>query len=115
MKLDPNIVLELLVVEDDPTDRSWLEVMLTNASVCGYTTTHVGTAKEAVAAIERQQFHCVLLDLLLPDAQGLEALEKILAASPRIPVVVFTQLDDLGMGLAAIDAGAQEYLVKGQA
>jgi CheY-like chemotaxis protein len=115
MKLDPNIVLELLVVEDDPTDRSWLEVMLTNASVCGYATTHVASAKEAVEAIQQKQFHCVLLDLLLPDAQGLEALEKILAVSPRLPVVVFTQLDDLGLGLAAIDAGAHEYLVKGQA
>jgi len=115
MKFDANIVLQLLVVEDDPTDRSWLEVMLTNASVCGYATTHVGSAKEAVEAIEGHQFHCVLLDLLLPDAQGLEALERILAASPRLPVVVFTQLDDLELGLAAIDAGAHEYLVKGQA
>jgi CheY-like chemotaxis protein len=115
MKLDPNIVLQLLVVEDDPTDRSWLEVMLTNASVCGYTTTHVGSAKEAVEAIQDQQFHCVLLDLLLPDAQGLEALEKILVVSPDMPVVVFTQVDDLAVGLAAIDAGAHEYLVKGQA
>jgi CheY-like chemotaxis protein len=89
--------------------------MLTNASVCGYATTHVGSAKEAVAAIEQQQFHGVLLDLLLPDAQGLEALQLILAAAPRLPVVVFTQLDDLALGLAAIDVGAHEYLVKGQA
>ncbi len=58
---------------------------------------------------------CVLLDLHLPDAQGLEAVTRMLAAAPGAPVVVLTGLAEESAGLAAVAAGAQDYLIKGQA
>jgi serine phosphatase RsbU (regulator of sigma subunit) len=58
---------------------------------------------------------CVLLDLHLPDAQGLEAVTQMLAAAPGAPVVVLTGLAEESAGLAAVAAGAQDYLIKGQA
>ena len=56
----------------------------------------------------------MLLDLNLPDARGLEAVTQILAAAPGAPVVVLTGLAEESAGLAAVAAGAQDYLIKGQ-
>ena len=55
----------------------------------------------------------ILLDLGLPDAQGLDAVRRAHAAAPRVPVVVLTGLDDESLALAALHEGAQDYLVKG--
>jgi serine phosphatase RsbU (regulator of sigma subunit) len=57
----------------------------------------------------------VLLDLRLPDAQGLEAVTRVRAAAPAAPIVVLTGLAEAEAGLAAVAAGAQDYLIKGQA
>ena len=58
---------------------------------------------------------CVLLDLHLPDVQGIDAVTQLLAAAPSAPVVVLTGLAEESAGLAAVAAGAQDYLIKGQA
>ena len=57
---------------------------------------------------------CVLLDLRLPDAAGLEAVTRVRSAAPWIAVIVLTGFDDEAAGEAAVDAGAQDYLVKGK-
>jgi serine phosphatase RsbU (regulator of sigma subunit) len=57
---------------------------------------------------------CILLDLHLPDAQGLDAVSQMLAAAPAAPIVVLTGLAEESAGLAAVAAGAQDYLIKGQ-
>jgi serine phosphatase RsbU (regulator of sigma subunit) len=56
---------------------------------------------------------CVLLDLQLPDAVGLEAMVRIRASTPELPLIVLTGLDDEAAGVRAVDAGAQDYLIKG--
>ena len=55
-----------------------------------------------------------MLDLGLPDADGLEAIRRTRAAAPRIPLVVLTGLDDETMAAQALQEGAQDYLIKGQ-
>ena len=56
----------------------------------------------------------ILLDLGLPDAQGLEAVRRAHAAAPRVPLVVLTGLDDESLAAQALQEGAQDYLIKGQ-
>ena len=56
----------------------------------------------------------MLLDLGLPDAEGLEAVRRVHAVAPQIPLVVLTILDDESMALRALQEGAQDYLIKGQ-
>jgi len=107
--------LRLLAVEDDPTDRSWLELMLKDASVCPYVMRFVGTMADAVAALKAGEYDCVLLDLSLPDCEGIESVRRVLDARPAVPIVVFTGRKDQEVGLRSIEAGAQDYLVKGQA
>ena len=55
-----------------------------------------------------------MLDLSLPDAEGLETLERTHAHSPNLPIVVLTGLDDEALAVRAVREGAQDYLVKGQ-
>ena len=59
-------------------------------------------------------FDVILLDLGLPDAQGLGAVRRAHAAAPRIPLVVLTGMDDDSLAAQALQEGAQDYLVKGQ-
>ena len=68
---------------------------------------------EALAQLERG-VECVLLDLGLPDAGGLEALDRILAAAPRTAVIVLTGRADRDLALVAVARGAQDYLQKGK-
>ncbi len=107
--------LRLLAVEDDPTDRSWLELMLKDANVCPYVMRFVGTMSDAVAALNAREYDCVLLDLSLPDSEGIESVRRVLSTNPSLPIVVFTGRKDQEIGLQSIEAGAQDYLVKGQA
>jgi signal transduction histidine kinase len=64
--------------------------------------------------MEAEGADVILLDLSLPDAHGLESVTRTLAFAPQVPIVVLTGLDDESAALAAVQAGAQDYLVKGQ-
>ncbi len=108
-------VLRLLAVEDDPTDRSWLELMLKDTTAIPYSLRFVVSMASAVKALEEAPFDCTLLDLSLPDCQGLESVRRVLDVTPDMAIVVFTGQKDQELGLQAIEAGAQDYLVKGQA
>jgi serine phosphatase RsbU (regulator of sigma subunit) len=105
--------LDILIAEDDPADalltRELLDDSMVTASVACVT-----TAREAAAAVHAGGVDCVVLDLHLPDLHGIGALGSWLATVPSTAVVVMTGLDDRAAGLAAVRAGAQDYLVKGQ-
>jgi serine phosphatase RsbU (regulator of sigma subunit) len=104
----------LLLVEDDPGDALLVEELIADSGVIA-TLTWVRTLAEARAKLKTSQPPgCVLLDLNLPDALGMEAVRQVIADAPAAPVVVLTGLAEEGAGLAAVAAGAQDYLIKGQ-
>jgi serine phosphatase RsbU (regulator of sigma subunit) len=102
----------VLLVEDDEGDallvRDELAERLPHARIV-----HRRTLKEALASLGAD-VDCVLLDLGLPDALGLDAVAKLRARAPSTPLIVLTGLDEQGTGVAAVEAGAQDYLVKGR-
>ena len=67
---------------------------------------------DALALVSKWRPDCVLLDLTLPDASGVEAVEAIVAAIPNVPVIVVSASDDPNIALAAVKAGAQEFMSK---
>jgi signal transduction histidine kinase len=115
--------VRVLLVEDNAGDAELLVEMLTGGTLApGRPTTQVvwverlSSAESMIAdaAAQSTPFDAVLLDLSLPDARGLEAVHALQTNTPDIPVVVVTGLADDMMALAAVHAGAQDYLVKGQ-
>ena len=109
---DPDTIL---LVEDDAADVMLVEELLADSGMHA-SLTAVRTLAEAADLLGQGSAPgCVLLDLHLPDAAGLEAVTQMLAAAPGAPVVVLTGLAEESAGLAAVAAGAQDYLIKGQA
>ncbi|MGW5318316.1 PP2C family protein-serine/threonine phosphatase [Nocardia thailandica] len=103
----------ILLVEDDPGDALLVEEMVADLAG-GLRLEWVRTLAEAGERLRAQVPDCVLLDLHLPDAHGLEALARLRQIDDQVAVVVMTGLDQEQTGLAALAAGAQDYLVKGR-
>lgn len=104
--------MRLLLVEDNPADARWVRELMKEANA-EVEITHVETLSRALAALDDHGFDAVLLDLGLPDSAGhLHSLNKILGAGGSTPVVVLTGLEDEQTGNQAVQAGAQDYLIK---
>ncbi|HTS50127.1 MAG TPA: response regulator [Bryobacteraceae bacterium] len=106
--------VRILLVEDNPIDARLLREMVREGGAGRLHLEHVGLLAEALDFLSQQQFDVVLLDLSLPDARGLETVTSVHAHSPKVPIVVLTSLDDEAIGVRAVRAGAQDYLIKGR-
>src|ERR1700723_2342244 len=104
----------LLLVEDNQGDARLLQEMLNERSLNGTEVSHVTTMNDAESHLGRHAVDIIVLDLGLPDAQGVEAIRRAHAAAPRVPLVVLTALDDEALAAEALQEGAQDYLIKGQ-
>ncbi|MDP4507327.1 PP2C family protein-serine/threonine phosphatase [Nonomuraea turcica] len=102
--------LTLLLLEDDDGDAFLVEELLQQA-VAPPKIFRARSLQEAKTKLT-SKIQCVLVDLSLPDASRLEALEEVLALAPHAAVLVLTGLRDVHVGVAAVQAGAQDYLVK---
>ena len=100
----------VLLVEDDEGDALLVREILAAAGA-GLTLIHAGSLGQAVTLL--READCVVLDLGLPDSEGLDGLRRLLEQSPGTAVVVLTGQADEQLGEAAVRAGAQDYLVKG--
>jgi len=104
----------VLLVEDDRADAEMVLRMLKSTASLPCELRVVRTLAEAVEALCTQPADIVLLDLGLPDSQGLEALHRVQERCPHTPIVILTGLEDEQLILRAAAAGAQDYLVKGR-
>jgi diguanylate cyclase (GGDEF)-like protein/PAS domain S-box-containing protein len=104
----------LLMVEDNPGDARLLREMLNEAGAHETEVTQAESMEGAEKELRGRAFDLLLLDLGLPDAQGLEGVRRARAVAPRIPLVVLTGLDDESLAAQALQEGAQDYLIKGQ-
>jgi two-component system KDP operon response regulator KdpE len=98
----------ILVVDDDLHVRRFLRTVVTGH---GHTVAEAGSVAEAIAAIERIHPSVVLLDLGLPDGDGLQVLRAI-PPEVRPPIIVLSARGQEGDKVAALDAGAEDYLTK---
>ena len=103
--------LRVLLVEDDEGDAFLVRELLSEAEA-PFDLTVASSLREAGAMMRGVQ--CVLLDLGLPDAEGIDGLRKLLALAGSAAVCVLTGRSDEHLGVAAVAEGAQDYLVKGQ-
>lgn len=101
----------VLVVEDSPTQALQLRLLLESD---GFRVDGVASLADALAFVAATHVDAVAFDLMLPDSTGLDGLKALLAAAPRVAVVVLTANSDERLALAALGCGAEDYLFKGQ-
>jgi len=110
--MDKNI--RILLIEDDPDYTLLMNLYIDEA--CGGSMKHEVESAVSLAQgldlLARREFDIVLLDLMLPDSQGLETLAALRRRAPGVPVVVLTNLALEETGLKAIGEGAQDFLIK---
>src|SRR4051794_32036080 len=106
--------IHVLLVEDNPADARLLREAIREAEGNHIHVTHVESLAKAISKLEQTTFDVVMLDLSLPDAEGLNTLVTTHTRAPSVPIVVLTGLDDEELAIRAVREGAQDYLVKGQ-
>jgi two-component system, cell cycle response regulator len=104
----------VLLVDDKLADALLTADILGQGSLGRFTVSRAATFAEAKQRLNSARYDAVLLDLILPDVEGLEAVKAVLAISPDVPLVVLSGLDDERLALEAVLNGAQDYLIKGQ-
>jgi DNA-binding response OmpR family regulator len=108
----PEKPLKVLLVEDDAKYARLLSEMLAEQISDANELTRLASMAEAESYLTKHTAEVIVLDLGLPDTQGLTALRRVRAVAPHVPLVVLTALDDVVMALQALREGAQDYFVK---
>src|SRR3954451_15425132 len=107
---------EVVLIEDSRDYALALRTMLDHPpGASPFSVTHFTKLRGALEYVRRTEVGCLLLDLGLPDATGIEGVRALQEVAPQVPIVVLTGLDDDQLALDAMHAGAQDYLVKGRA
>lgn len=104
--------MRVLVVEDNTTDSAIVQRYLRRDSETPEV--HIATRlSDALAIAQSTPLDVILLDMSLPDAQGVDAVRRMRTAAPRVPIVILSGLEDESVATQAMQAGAQDYLIKG--
>jgi len=117
MNSKPNTLnkkLKILLIEDDPGDAHLIRKMLIESKSACFELEHFDRLSKGLEHLVQMEIDLILLDLNLPDSQGLDTFVKAHAKAQVIPVIVLTGLEDENLAIESISKGAQDYLVKGQ-
>ncbi|MBD2731667.1 hybrid sensor histidine kinase/response regulator [Nostoc sp. FACHB-892] len=106
--------VKILLIEDNLASARLLQEFLTQAQSQEFTLVHVTRLGEALQELSQSNYDVILLDLTLPDSQGLSSLPPLIGQAPSIPIVVLTNTNDEELAIEAVRQGAQDYLVKRQ-
>ncbi len=103
-----------LVIEDSATHRKLVESILAKSEDDHFAIETAQRLDEGLQKLARTQYDVVLLDLMLPDSEGMETFDRVRQQSGHVPIVVLSGVDDVNMAARAVEAGAQAFLVKGE-
>lgn len=99
----------LLVIDDDPGLAEVIELLLERE---GYAVQHASTMKHGVELAGTGEFELVVTDLKLPDGTGLDAIHRIRADRPGLPIIMITSYSSMESAIDALRAGANDYVIK---
>jgi serine phosphatase RsbU (regulator of sigma subunit) len=111
---EPADRVKVLLIEDNPGDARLIQLMLEDAGEAFFQLETVERLHSGLARLSQGGMGLVLLDLSLPDSQGLQTFVQLHARAPQIPIIVLSGLNDTTMAVQAVHEGAQDFLVKGQ-
>jgi DNA-binding NtrC family response regulator len=112
MPISPTITV--LVVEDEPGQARLIEMALAASKTLSFSCVQAETLAEACELLVPGDIDVVLLDLTLPDSVGAATLQKLHLQFPSVPIVVLTGIENEELGIQLVQAGAQDYVPKGQ-
>ena len=104
----------VLLIEDNPGDARLIREMLAEGPPSEFELVLADRLAEGLARLSEGGIDVILLDLMLPDAYVLQTLQRTLQHASNVPIIVLTGLDNQHVGMEAVQAGAQDYLIKGQ-
>jgi PAS domain S-box-containing protein len=110
----PTRPIKVLLVEDNPGDARLIFELLREVQAVAFELEHMDRLEPALDRLNHAAADVLLLDLGLPDSQGLDTFWRAQRELPLEPIVVISGLDDEQVALAAVRGGAQDYLVKGR-
>ncbi|MDI6767298.1 MAG: PAS domain S-box protein, partial [Bacteroidota bacterium] len=111
MKTKP---IKILHIEDDHSEATLVREYLNNEEHLNYELTHAERFSDGIEKLKKNHFDVALLDLSLPDSHGIEAVEHLVGFAPHLPIIALTEISDNGLSLQALQAGAEDYIVKGK-
>jgi signal transduction histidine kinase len=106
--------LNILLVEDDQGFAAALHALLKRKAVFDFDYLHADNLLDAEDTLLQNRFDIILLDLTLPDCQGMDTLIRLRKSAGSCPVIILTGRDEEDLGIQAIENGAQDYLIKGE-
>ena len=106
--------MRVLLIEDNDDDVLMVKEYLANSKGDSCEVESAGSLSMGEKLLAQEKFDAVLLDLSLPDSQGIGTFLKLQKYAEEVPVVILTGLDDESLGVEAVRHGAQDYLVKSQ-
>lgn len=106
-------VVKVLLVEDNPGDVRFFEILLRQITTPKFKVFTVDTLAQGLDTLVKEDIDVVMLDLSLPDSFGLDTVGRVKQLVDVVPIIVLTGNDDDEFALKALNAGAQDYLVKG--
>ena len=109
---DTDAPIHILLVEDNIVYIGLIHQMLASAIGTAFVLDWSSQLKTGLARLTAENFDLVLLDLTLPDSNGLQTFTRLQAHAPHIPVIVLTGIDDESLAIRTVREGAQDYLVK---
>src|SRR5437667_3501727 len=107
-------VVEVLCFEDNPTDSFLVRQNLRGTTVEEFVVTPAERLRDGLTCLQEKAFDIILLDLGLPDSQGLETFRRVYERAQGTPIVVLSGLADETVALKTLQEGSQDYLVKGE-
>lgn len=107
-------VVQVLLIEDNPVHARLIEGLLSESKSPSFQLTVAGLLADGLARLAAGNIDLILLDLVLPDSQDLETFIRVRSHAPTVPIVIVTGTDDINLAAKAVEAGAQDYLVKTQ-
>lgn len=108
------LIIEVLLIEDNPAEAELIIAMLAKARKQEFVVEHVMYLADGIGQLKRRNFNIILVDLGLPDSQGLDTPIAVRKQNKQTPIVVFTVLDDEEIALKSLGMDIQDYLVKGE-
>ena len=110
----PSEILPVLLVEDNPEHVAFLRQLLATPELSHFHLETVGSLAEALDWLRTGSIELILLDLTLPDSDGIETFIRVFEAAPQTALVVLSGINDVQLAIETVQLGAQDYLVKGR-